>query len=91
MALTNLINSLEENAIVIADKAAEVTHNSLGTKIYLLELVDGTKVGVHQDSIDVLTAEVNDSGKLPSDWRISQSGMLYKHIPRDTSKKAWEI
>lgn len=91
MKLNDFFAKLEAAAPNVAiDISADcsIKQNTAGTTFYIMVTTDGEEVAVHEASWGAFKQEVAEDGKLPLDWKISQSGMLYKRTKQ--TGKPWE-
>ena len=61
-----------------------------GTKMIKMVTTNNQPLAIHPNSLGTFGTDVSDDGKLPAQWEISKTGVLFKREPRDTSKKIWE-
>ncbi len=53
------------------------------------EMTNGESCAVHPESFDEFSKALADDGTLPSDWKVSNSGML-NNFKRTTGGKIWD-
>ena len=87
----DLLSKIESSSgrVELSMEELEPITRADGIRFFMFNTTANQLVAVHQDSYDEFSADVTDEGTLPLEWRISESGMLYKRQPKST-KKPWE-
>lgn len=83
------LNNIEATISINLAAGIKLKENTAGTKFYLMTTSDGEEVAVHEESLAAFKSAITKDGKLPQNWRISKSGMLYPRQDKATGKP-WE-